>query len=336
MSNLGIGDMSRAFSSRLQNLDIRDRLFRLSDELATGKPADLGAHLDGDRTRLSDVDRQISLAQGFAGTTRALGQTLSTMQSALGRMDDVRSGLGARLLTTTPASTDAQQTSASDAARGAFADLVSSLNTRFGGAALFAGTTTDGTALADADAMMTSLRASVLGAVTASDVETAVDLWFNDPAGGFATMGYTGDTGADLTRRIDTDTDVTIAPRADHPTVKDLLRATAIAALAADPALGLPRSTTTTLLSHATVDLLSAAEPLTALRADLGAGEERVATALASHVAAESALGIMRNDLALVDPYATATALQQVQTQLETHYTLTARLANLSLVGYLR
>ena len=49
----------------------------------------------------------------------------------------------------------------------------------------------------------------------------------------------------------------------------------------------------------------------------------------------ESALQIARNDLTSVDPYSTATKLQETQTQLETIYALTARMSHLSLLDYL-
>ncbi len=81
---------------------------------------------------------------------------------------------------------------------------------------------------------------------------------------------------------------------------------------------------------------MSASGSLTALRADVGLEEERAAEAVTRNSALAASLTIMRNELALVDPYATAVALQDTETQLETQFALTARLSNLSLVNYLR
>ena len=53
------------------------------------------------------------------------------------------------------------------------------------------------------------------------------------------------------------------------------------------------------------------------------------------NAAEASALQIARNGLVAADPYDTATAIQAVQTQIETLYTLTARLSRLSLTDYL-
>ena len=71
-------------------------------------------------------------------------------------------------------------------------------------------------------------------------------------------------------------------------------------------------------------------------RRDHAPGEARVEDAAARLSARGTALEIARNDMSAADPYETATKLQNVQLQLETHYTLTARLSRLSLTEYLR
>ncbi len=336
MTMVSIGDMSQYFMSRQNNTQIKTQLNTLTQELSTGRAADMTAHLGADRARLSDLDRRLSLSQGYADATRATSQSLATMQVALDGVEDRRATLADQLIQITPQSSLPQQASAATAARQTFADIVSGLNTRFGGSSLFAGTATDQPALADADTMLASLRTALAGAVTATDVTTIVDDWFDNPVGGFATTGYLGDAGAALSRSIDTNSDITITARADQPAIRDLLKAGAMAALATDGTLALPNSTTSKLLYDAGVRMMSAAAPLTAMRGDLGLAEERVDTASARHSAQLAAFGIMRNDLTQVDPFSTASALNAVQAQLETHYTLTARLSSLSLVGYLR
>jgi flagellar hook-associated protein 3 FlgL len=82
--------------------------------------------------------------------------------------------------------------------------------------------------------------------------------------------------------------------------------------------------------------LLSAGSALTDLRATTGLSEERAAEAATRHGARAAALTITRNELALVDPYATAIALRETETRLETHFLLTSRLSGLSLVNFLK
>lgn len=336
MTMTSIGDLSQYFVSRQHNVMLKERMNALTQEVSTGKAADMTAHLGADRARLADVDRQLSIMKGYEDATRDIGQSLATMQVVLDNIENVRARLADQTLKITPASAQSQTTSASDAAVSAFGDIVNGLNARFGGNALFAGTATNQPALADPDVMLASIRMALVGAVTATDVTTALDIWFDDPAGGFATLGYQGDTGAPLERSIDTGSGVTVTARADNGALRSLLKSVAQAAMAADATLALPNSTTTLLLEQASTALLSVADPLTDVRADLGLAEERVEAARAKHAAGRAAFGIIRNDLTQIDIYEGSTALTEVQTQLETHYTLTARLSNLSLTEYLR
>lgn len=67
----------------------------------------------------------------------------------------------------------------------------------------------------------------------------------------------------------------------------------------------------------------------------VGATEARIEIAASRSAGARAAYETARLDTLAVDPYATATRLQETQTQLETLYTLTARLSGLNLVNFL-
>jgi flagellar hook-associated protein 3 FlgL len=336
MTMTSIGDLAGTFTNRLHTARIKADLMRLTTELSTGRPVDPVAHLGGDTGRLAMIERDIGIARSRAAAAAGMGHFLSAMQGALDSVEEIRLGLVGQIIPITTDSDPLDLARAGDAGAAAFRDIVGRLNGSFGGVSLFAGTATDGRALADADAMLASLSAAAAGAVTAADVISAVDTWFDDPAGGFATMGYLGDGGPALSRRVDDGVTVTVEPRADHPALKDLLRTAAVIALSSDPALGLAQSTSAALVTGALPDLLSAAAPLTDLRADVGLEEERTAEAVTRNSALAAALTIMRNEIALVDPFATSTALRDTETQLETQFVVTGRLAGLSLVNYLR
>ena len=336
MTSMTFGDLAGSFSNRLQTARIKADLLRLNTELSSGRPTDLVAHLGGDTAQLAQIDRETEVARARSAAATGLGQFLATMQTTLDGIEAVQGRLADALASVTPTSSALELGRAGSAGAAAFRDVVGLLNADYGAAALFAGAVTDGPALASADAMLASLSAAAAGAVTTSDVIAAVDAWFDDPSGGFATMGYLGDSGAALTRQIDEGTSVTVAARADHPAIKDVLRNAAIVALSADSALGLTASTSATLLTGALPGLMTASTSLLGLRAEVGLAEERVAAAQARNGAMVTALTVMRNDLGLVDPYATAIALKEAETRLETQFVVTARLSGLSLVNYLR
>ena len=333
-----IGTMSQFFITQRQNVEIRDRLNTLNEELSTGRASDLARHLGGDAGRLGQIDRRLGLIGSFSASGSRLAQMTATMQTGLDRIETSRSALSEELLRVTEASGPSQRETAVNSARAGFEEMVGTLNMRIGGEALFAGADAAGTALADADAMLDDLRAAIAGAApaTATDFRAVVETWFDDPAGGFATMGYTGDTGTAPERPIDSGTRITLDIRADATEIRDLLKATALAALAADPAATLSTEDRNAVLTEAGLELAAGAQGFAGLRGRLGATEARIETAMVRLEAEATALGQIRNDLVLKDPFETATALEQTRLQLETHYTVTARLAQLSFTEYLR
>lgn len=336
MALTSIGDMAQHFLSLRQGVAIRQRLATLTGEMATGTVADPVAHLGGRSDRLADIERRIALGKAGAEATAALGQRLETAQVALGQIEALRTQHSADLIATPVSAVPVTIAGGAARAEGAFAAAISALNARHGGEYLFSGAASDTPSLAAAADILSALRTATAGATDPADLSARVRSFFSDPGGGFETMGYLGDAGPAATRQIDGESRITLGPRADDPAIREVLGAFALAAVAADAALGFSDTDRADLLRQAGTDLVASAEPLTGARAALGAAQEDVETATARQSAALSAARIMRNDLVSADPAETATLLKQVQTQLETHYTLTARLSGLTLAGYLR
>lgn len=335
MPMTSVGDRSLQFNTMRATTQIKTRLSVLTDEMSSGVAHDLTAHLRGDAARLADVDRRLNLASGFSSTAQEAGQTIAAMQTTLQDIETARSKLGEQLVTLPASALPSHIANAIGAGRATFDSITRALNTTLGNRSLFAGTATGTIPLAEPDAMIASLSTALAGSVTLTDVQTAIDTWFDSPTGGFATLGYRGDTGAPLSRRIDTDTSVVLDGRADDPALRNLLKAAATAALAGDPGLGLSDDIKSRLLRSAGLQMLTAAQPVVNIRARLGLAEATVEETTVRQTAHKTAYGMMRNDLVSADPYDTAAALEQVQLQLQTHYTLTARLSKLSLVEYL-
>ena len=71
------------------------------------------------------------------------------------------------------------------------------------------------------------------------------------------------------------------------------------------------------------------------LQARIGASEGQVQRARTEVLAEAQALDMARTELIGVDPYETAVSLQSAETQLQTLYSVTARLSRLSLTSFL-
>ena len=114
------------------------------------------------------------------------------------------------------------------------------------------------------------------------------------------------------------------------------MKAYALAALVADGVLAGQYEDRADLLESSATRMLAGDKVLAELRAGIGTLEARVDTALARNGAETVTLEIARSSLVEIDPYDAATELQAFETQLETLYTITARLSRLSLADYLR
>lgn len=331
-----LGDMARHFQSVRQGADLRQQLDRLTVAMSAGVAADATAHLSGRADRLVMLDRQIALRTAEHAATRALGQRFETVQVALESLSAAQSTTASDLVALPAMITESQISAAATRADFAFRSAVVALNERHGADSLFAGTATDGPALARADTILVALRSAVSGATSAGELAARVNTFFTDPGGGYMMLGYQGNVGAAATRRVDADLQVTAGPRADDPAIRTVLRGLALAAVAADPGLALTATDSAATLRQAGLDLVGAAAGLADLRGALGAVQQQVDEAASRQSAAVTADRILRNGLVALDPAETATRLTQVQSQLEAHYTVTARLAGLSLAGYLR
>jgi flagellar hook-associated protein 3 FlgL len=335
MTLSGLGDRAALFAATRQNHGIRDRLSTLAQELGTGEAADPTRALGGDRARLSDIDRRLALAKDLGRASAEAGTRAALMTATLDQVDALRARLLDEAIAPAVTGSEVGRPTAAAAAESTFRDLVGLLNARLGGTALFAGAATDAMALAPAEDMLASLRAATAGAVTADEAAAAVAAWFDDPAGGFMTAGY-GGAPTDLTRPLGEGGTVTLAARADDPALRGLLKAAALGALLTDAPPGMPEGEQAALLARSRDALLSVQAPLTELRAGLGTAERRAEEAQARHAASASAFAILRAETVGVDPAETATALEAVKLQLETHYAVAARLSSLHLVNFLR
>jgi flagellar hook-associated protein 3 FlgL len=336
MTLQSIGDLARHFSMSLQNRSLRTAMGQATKELTSGQKTDLPRDLGASAARLQALRHESRQIASFQAAAEEVSQTLSISQAVLEQFSTRQTDLSSTLLAVSLPGTAQDIGRGAEQATAAFEDMVALLNTSFAGRSLFAGTAENAPATAPATEILESLRLAIAGAPDVATVETTINDWFMQPGGGYEAMGYLGDTGGVSTRRVGPDLDVTLAPRADEPAFRQALAATALAALSADanvPANNLERAE---LLRHSAEALLSADFGLTRLRADLGSNEARLEDQKTELSARKTALDLMSNDMALADPFEAAGRLQALQLQLETHYTVTARLARLSLSEYLR
>ena len=335
MNFSSIGDGVQQFQLQRQNTVLKTSLNTLAIELSSGNVSDVVKANNGDTEKFSAVDNRLKVLSSLKYLTAETQLTLSTTQAALSNLDTQRGALADPLILITNESTDLQINVAARSSRDQFDALIQTLNTRLGDKSLFSGAAVNSAAFTSPDVIITDIVTQIGGATDTATIVATIDTWFDDPAGGFATVAYTGDTGDHVFRRLDNTTQVKLDARADDPGIKAVLKGAVYASVASEIG-GLDKQTKAELLFEGGVQLQSAASHLAQVQGRLGYVEGEVERLSAEQSSEQSALNIARNLMTQADPFETATELQAIQTQLETHYAMTARLSRLSLAEYLR
>ena len=333
MPQVTMGDLTQTHLFGRRNATLKDSIQALSTETTTGLTAETTERIKGDYGALSGIEASLTRLGSFKLVTSETAALANHMQLALNTIADSGATLSASLLAAATSNSPTRINALGADADQRLQSALSTLNTRFADKSLFAGTTTDQAAVADAATLMSALDAAVSGALTPDDVEAAVNAWFDDPAGFEATVYQGGaassaiDIGPDQKAQIDI--------TAQDPAIVSMVKGLAMAGLLQRGVLAGDDTSRAELAKKAGVSLSGSLATFAELTGRLGATEASIVNAGISNDAEKSALETARLGLISVDPYETASKLQDAQTQLETLYSITARMARLSLVNYL-
>jgi flagellar hook-associated protein 3 FlgL len=331
----GGSELARMQMLQKQAMATRDRLDVAAKELTTNLKASRFEASGGNMTRLFALERSLDRNAVFSQTISLTELRLEIMQESFGQLLKPAENLALDLTQSAALGDYAGAMLHAGTARSAFVDAVGLLNTQVAGQSLFAGTETDSAALIDADTILADLQTAIGGATTAAAAIAAVDAYFTAPGGGFYTTAYAG-SADDLTpvdigegQRLD------YGMRADEARIVELLRAHATAAVVADGALAGDQAERMAMLAEAGVRTIAAKEGVLALRTDVGIMQERVENAKAARTAERDTLELARAKIVAVDPLEAASAFQQLESQLQSIYMVTARLASLRFSNFM-
>lgn len=335
MRSVGVGDLAYGFRNTLQQAQLKSNLGRLSQELASGQRSDLRTGVGNDVVRFASLDAKVTTLNAYGVAAKEAALFTETAQMALGQITELTTDLAPSLISAGTTATEPGVSVNAMDARSNFETVIARLNARVGERSVFAGAEVSGAALASAETMIAELTTAIGGLTTVTDVETAVEVWF-DAGGGFDTLGYLGST-ADLAAfALSEGETAPYALRADNQAMRDILKGYAMAALVSDGLFSGDMVSRAGMLERAGERLITSNYQMSQLRAELGVTEGQIDTAIVRNSAEVAAMEIARSNLVEIDPYKTATDLQAAEIQLETLYTVTARLSRLSLVDFLR
>lgn len=338
MTRVSTGDLAQTYFLRRQNTDLKTALNRLTQEMGSGQKADLGDATSGDFRTLAGIDHSLTNIGAYHTTTTEAGLFAETLQRALATIQTLAADVAPSLLQTGSGGSATQiRTVAADARQRLFS-AVGALNVRVADRYALSGDATDKKPLSDAQDILDGLMTVISGQITITGVSGAVDTWFNAPVGGggFLDTVYGGSATPIAPFQIGEGEQASVTLTATDPVLRDTLKGLAMAALVAEGALPGDQNAQSGLLKLAGQGLTAANSNLAELRGNLGSVEAHISDVETRNMAEKTALQLSRNGITAVDPFETANDLQATKTQLETMYTLTARLSRLSLADFLR
>ena len=305
---------------------IRDRLDVTSQESVTGQYSDLTAHLNGrigkamlGQKAMDDLTNERTQLTIKEGRLDIIQRCLSVIDTDVGEIGvRMKAALGSEDYT-------ARETVVRDA-KAALQETFSVLNTRHGERYLFAGDATSTQPFSDVDTFLSDISAIAAASTDAADFNTQLDAYFNTPGSGWQANVYSGTA---------TSSDPAGVTGMD-PAIIQIVSGLAVIALSGSDSSVSLFNGKSEAVTAATDTLIDGRASLTDLRADRGILQEQIERSKESLDIEETILTKSFNQMTARDQYEAASELRQLESSLEASYTLTARLANLSLLNYLR
>lgn len=332
----GGSDLARMQALQKQALATRNRLDTAGTEMTSGEKASRFEATGGNLTRLFALERSLDRNKVFSDNITLTELRLDVMQETLGQMQTATEDLSIDMTTSVNKGDVTASLMHARTARSDFSAAVGLLNGTVAGQSLFAGTTTDRPALANADAILADLDALATGAPDAASAIAAIDAYFTRPAGGFFTTAYVG-SADDLTPvDIGDQERVDYGLRADADQFVAVLRSQAFGAVVAGGAFAGNSAEQMALVGESGARMLAAKEDVLKLRGAVGSQQEQVETAKAKRVSEYETLDLARSKLVVTDPLEAASTFDALDAQLQAIYKVTSRLSGLRFVNYMR
>lgn len=332
----GISTFASNLSLRQTNAALKQDLQITSRELSTGQRDLADITRSGEERALQKLDENLMMLERYQQASTKASARLDAMQSSLGFIRETSHNVTLGVLTALSANDANSIDIQTGQATKALEAVVSTLNKNVAGEALFSGAALDAASVGSAATIINDVSTIVNGAPDAATALAAVDFYFYNAAGGFEAGIYSGSTVDAGSLNISETTFVQFDVRADDQALRETMRNLAILAAVSNGSFSTMPLERDALMRDATSTGLNTDEALVTLQESVGAKEELVETQRTRNASEELAYAKTRSEIASVDLYEAASKLEEVQTQLQSMYHVTAKMSQLSLLNFLR
>ena len=333
-------------------LKAQSNLATAQQEVATGTYADIGLQLGATTRQDISLRADSSLMQTISATNNVASTRLSTTQAVLSTLQTTAQDFLNSLISTTGSTTGTVPAlGLQKTAQSGLQSLISGLNTSLDGQYIFGGINTGTAPITDYYASPSSPNQAAVdttfftafgfsqtspsvSSITGAQMQSFLNSQFSTLfQGSNWTSDWSAASNTTITSQISESHSASTSISANQSAFQDLAQAYTMVAdlgtqnLSAD-ALNAVTATATSLMQKAITGL-------TSMQVDLGLVQSSISTANNQMSVQVNILTTQINNLESVDPYQAATQVTDLQTQIETAYSLTAQLQKLSLVNYI-
>lgn len=337
-------------SGLLQSILItQQNLANAEQEVSTGTYVNVGTQLGEGTSQDLVLRNQQSMLQTLEVTNGTVATRLASAQNVMTNLQSTAQNFLNALISST--SQNGTGGSLQSTAQSALQSLIEELNTSVSGEYIFGGINSGVPPITDYYASPSSANQSAVNSafssnfgfsqtspsvstITGAQMQSFLTNQF-DPL--FSGANWSADwsqaSDTTLTTQISDTQTVSTSTSANQSAFQDLAEAyTMVANLGTSNLSG---DALNTLISNATTLVQQGITGLTALQTSVGLVQNDVTTANTQMSSQMNILTTQINGLESVDPYQASTQVTELQTQLETSYSLTSQLQKLSLVNYI-
>jgi len=333
---------------RYQMADMQQRLTEAQTELVTGKVADTGLALGAQTGQAISLSRDIDRMKGLVSSNALVGTRLTATQNALGQFANVAQAFMSTLVTDSTGTID--DSVIQSAAQTALSSATAALNTNVNGEYIFSGINTDAQAINDFNSGSPSPKQALDTAfddyfhfsiddpqaanITADQMNNFMDgLLTSQFQGTGWTTTWSKASDQPITNRISLNETAQTSLSANKEGVQKFMMA---AAMLSDFSGGnLSGAARNAMVNRAVAFVGDTQTAITDQQSQIGLVQNRVSKANDQLNSQVNLLNTHLVSMEGVDQNEAATRISTLLNQIETSYTLTARLQKLSLVNYL-
>lgn len=316
--------------------DLKARQDQVSQEVVTGRHADITARVDGRVGEVHLLNKAIADIEVENKVNDLASSRINLMSDTLTTVTEAVSGLDSEAIIALGTGLDSSIDTVVNKARGEISRVIDTLSVRLGTRNLFSGDASDQPTFAGTDQLISDVRNIMQTAGDSNAINAALDTYFNDPNGGFQTNIYTGGDNNMSDIRLGNGQKIAIDVKGDDQSIKDTLRGLAVLATADDAGFARDSADFAAIFEPAASSITNGINKLISLGGELGVYGGTFESIETRNNAERQTLRTALQNIVTRDQFEAAGELQQIQVQLETSYVLTSRLSQLSLVNFLR